>query len=169
MKKPTNRRPEAEPLESLVLLSTFVSGPRPAMAVVYQPVAASSPVAPAATRASVVVGYAAPPVGAAATATRAPVAVGHASPPAIPGFVPGYRVTSGVGHASPPSATATTAFRPKVIASGSAPGQGGTVHAMVLPGGHAVAIGHGSTTAPVAPQAARVSALGHGSVGLKHT
>lgn len=151
MKKPTNQRPEAEPLESLVLLSTFVSGPRPAVAVVYHPVAASSPVAPTTTRAS------------------ATVAVGHASPPAIPGYVAGYRVTAGVGHASPSSAVATTAARPTVIAGGSAPGRGGTVHAMVLPGGHAVAIGHGSTTAAFSATAARVPVLGHGLVGLKST
>ena len=147
MKKPTNQRPEAEPLESLVLLSTFVSGPRSAVAVVYHPVAASSPVATTTT----------------STRASATVVVGHASPPAIPGYV------AGVGHASPSSAVATTAARPTVIAGGSAPGRGGTVHAMVLPGGHAVAIGHGSTTAAFSATAARVPVLGHGLVGLKST
>ena len=123
MKKPTNRRPEAEPLESLVLLSTFVSGPRPAVAVVYHPVAASSPVAPTTTRASatVAVGHASPFSAVATTAAR-PTVIAGGSAPGRGGTVHAMVLPGGhavaIGHRSTTAAFSATAARVPVLGHG---------------------------------------------------
>ena len=192
MKKTSRRRPEVESLDSLMMLSTLVHGVQPSLSAI-EGLAQSSQVSstghvqaigqasPSTSQGTGLLGLPTSFVGSAhpvITGLASPsIGVGQAPRLSISGFASTSTTTLGQASHRPSitgfASTSTTtlgqsARRPTLVGSGSV--GGGTVHAMVLPGGKPVVIGQGSNvaaTTPPAVQAARLISVGHSSTGLK--